>query len=887
MGEVYRAHDTRLRRDIALKLLLTDDGPQDSPRDGPTRGARMIHEARAAAALTHPNVVSIHDVGEVVEPATLRGTTYIAMELIQGHSLRAYVHPAAPLGDLLRWLSEVALVLHVAHNAGLVHRDIKPENVMVRDDGVVKVLDFGIAKRSFPNASADATSPSESLYPSGPGFVVGTPQYMAPEQLRNEPLDGRADQFSWGVMAFELLTGQLPWVMDGDMLGLISQVLSKEPAPPSALNSAIPAHVDAVVLRALAKSRDQRFSSMLDLVDVLDPLAVSAVRRRISAAPSPSSPIAFAPTVSVEGYATVSTEAEVPAQGGAAARERLASRVKGGRARWAFVIAGASVLAAGGAIVTHRGKSSSPAKASASESAPAAATAKFPDFGSPPSRIPDAEAAYQKGMQALRDANGDEALEWLSKATELDPDFAAAHLRLSTWGFPLGPESYEHAVEAVRRRDALGAHDRIVVDAIAPLFEQPQNVAESLRRFTRALAGAPSDADFALYLCRTQGVATDYSTAQVHCAQAHDLDPYAAAPLFEIARLQLRLDDGAAARTSVDACLRVSPLASSCLSLLWSLDAPEGNCRAAEDVARRLVSAHRDSPEGYDKLANSLAASGESVESIRIALADKLSRISPSAVEGTKLYDDAHLAVLIGDFAGARKELLQEYERVAPSRDEVVLYPLIADRVALAEEEGKRDEVVSLVSDYFAKRPSWTTDTTFDYSFYFTSQLYAEATLTRADFLVKRNAWLARQPSERAISPYLGIWLFAYGIPVVTAADAREAVDALPPQFPTLSDTEYRTPEVEWPIGRTYRLAGREAAAIPFLTRAAKSCSPFIAPFEETWASLDLGLAQEKIGDAAEACDAYRRVLRRWGGAQTSVTARAARARSRTLGCGD
>jgi serine/threonine-protein kinase len=163
MGEVYRARDERLQRSVALKILRAES--PDKPGTGPTGGeARMLREARAAAALEHPNVVAVYDVGQVESREDLRGTTYLAMELIRGVPLRAYVRDTSvPIYKRVRWLREIAEALAVAHAAGLVHRDIKPENVMVRDDGRVKVLDFGIAKRAA-GAPVTATSGARAVF---------------------------------------------------------------------------------------------------------------------------------------------------------------------------------------------------------------------------------------------------------------------------------------------------------------------------------------------------------------------------------------------------------------------------------------------------------------------------------------------------------------------------------------------------------------------------------------------------------------------------------------------------------------------------------------------------------------------------------------------------
>ncbi len=274
MGEVYSAFDTLLQRHVALKLLLPEaETPGSTGARGSSGSARILREARAAAALEHPNVVHVYDVGELREPPERRGVAYLAMEMIQGKPLRAYVSEATPMSDRLRWLRDIALALGAAHERGLVHRDVKPENVMIRNDGVVKVLDFGIAKRNVGVVDWAQSTEAHVLssLSKADGVAIGTPYYMAPEQMRGEAIDGRADQFSWGVVAFELLVGRGPWKIEGaDALSLVAQVLSKRAEIPRALNAEIPEPVSLAITRALAKERDDRFPTMSDLIATLD-----------------------------------------------------------------------------------------------------------------------------------------------------------------------------------------------------------------------------------------------------------------------------------------------------------------------------------------------------------------------------------------------------------------------------------------------------------------------------------------------------------------------------------------------------------------------------------------------------------------------------------------
>jgi len=262
MGCVYRAHDARLGRRVALKVI--SGGQRDGQADADAN-ARLLREARAAAALDHPNAVTIFDVGEY------EGTPFIVMELVLGRTLRGAVGDASvPAATRVAELADVARALAVAHKRGLVHRDIKPENVMVREDGMVKVLDFGIARRQ--GGSVDPHGETETPLPTLTikGVKLGTPFYMAPEQIRGDALDGRTDQFAWGVVAYELLAGRLPWRESGDAMAVMASVLTDRVDRAPLDQAAVPRAIQDVVLRALEKRPEDRFPSMDDVAQALD-----------------------------------------------------------------------------------------------------------------------------------------------------------------------------------------------------------------------------------------------------------------------------------------------------------------------------------------------------------------------------------------------------------------------------------------------------------------------------------------------------------------------------------------------------------------------------------------------------------------------------------------
>jgi len=237
MGEVYQAEDSQLRRRVALKFL-----PERIVGD-PVAVERFIREARAASALNHPNIVTIHEIGET------GSNRFIVMEFITGRTLRKMIGQGVDLQSLARIGEQVAKALAVAHAAGIVHRDIKPDNIMIRDDGYVKVLDFGLA-RLVPIGSSPtlATAADDTAV----GTILGTARYMSPEQARGEVTDSATDMFSLGIVLYELSTGQHPFPADSQ-LGVLHAILSQTPLPPSRLNAEIPAVLDDLILRLLEK----------------------------------------------------------------------------------------------------------------------------------------------------------------------------------------------------------------------------------------------------------------------------------------------------------------------------------------------------------------------------------------------------------------------------------------------------------------------------------------------------------------------------------------------------------------------------------------------------------------------------------------------------------
>ncbi len=264
MGEVYRAFDPRLGREVAIKVL-----PEEVGSD-PERLARFEREARAVAALNHPNILTVFDVGlhRPDDTSSTATAPYVVTELLEGETLRELVSRRTPTQrQVLSFAVQVAHGLDAAHAKGIVHRDLKPENVFVTTDGRVKLLDFGLAEVGRPSA-ADSVEPTASS-PTGAGQMVGTVGYMSPEQVRGLPVDARTDVFSLGVVLYELLAGKHPYRRE-TAIGTLTAILEATPVDLVSLGRGVPPAVSGIVRRCLEKGREERYPSAHDVAVALE-----------------------------------------------------------------------------------------------------------------------------------------------------------------------------------------------------------------------------------------------------------------------------------------------------------------------------------------------------------------------------------------------------------------------------------------------------------------------------------------------------------------------------------------------------------------------------------------------------------------------------------------
>jgi len=252
MGEIYEASDTELERILALKIL-----PEEFASD-PGRMRRFVQEARAASALNHPNILTIYEINHDGP------IPFIATEFIDGITLRRRMSGGhVGLMEAMDTAIQIASALDAAHQAGIVHRDVKPENVMLRKDGYVKVLDFGLAR---PTERHDVSTEAATLVNTEIGIIVGTASYMSPEQARGQKVDARSDIFSLGMVIYEMLAGRSPFI-GATGSDIVASILKEQQPPITEFLPDVPTELEWIVNRALAKDKNDRYQSSGELLN--------------------------------------------------------------------------------------------------------------------------------------------------------------------------------------------------------------------------------------------------------------------------------------------------------------------------------------------------------------------------------------------------------------------------------------------------------------------------------------------------------------------------------------------------------------------------------------------------------------------------------------------
>ncbi len=856
MGIVYVAIDATLGREVALKVLPASDDIE--------RRRRFLREARSAAAVTHPGIATVYDVGEH------DGAVFIAMELVRGKTLRAWLddNRVIPIVEAQRIGRSIARTLAKAHELGVVHRDLKPENAMLTIDGDVKLLDFGLAKFVGPHLSdsSDGGSTSETQE----GRIMGTPCYMSPEQARGLPIDARSDVFSFGVMFYELLTGRRPF-SGATSVDLLASITRDEPTAVIEVVPGISENVARVVTRCLRKASADRYADAGELATDLEKACMATADK----------PLVLQNEVTSTATATEATRAK-----------RLSRRNTG-------TAVGLSLIAAAGFAAWHMSSDAalkSGALASPVTSISSVMTREITT--SAPSSRADAVESYRKAQAEFR--HGSPWVSILLHAVEQDPTLVEAHVQIAASRlFHVNAElTREHYRRAVDLSESLHEKDRVLLDAVEPLvLQQPSDWAESIRRFSKAVEKFPNDAHFWFYLATATANFEDFGKANEHVAHAIRLDPefaYARSSLAMNMAYEGRFE---AAEEAAEKCLKVVPESILCMDLISRLRLREGRCEAMAAIGRRMIAAGESRNLGEIVLARSLAARSQPLATVEQAIdqaeASRLGSPSPNTIVIKKqfLAYRALARMLAGDFEGAelRARELETLSQTSRMQEERGAVAKLLAQVLL--ETGKIREAGDVVMRFLDRRDAWEPNPSAEdvavaqdaTPFLLFAAAEAEQ-LSVAARVSRRDAWL--RDWEARVTPVARnyLWMHAYASTAYSAEEAKSALDVLSRQAPlppfrpeTLADAY---------VGRTYLLTGRTDDAITWLGQATQSCAALQFPFEQTRAFLWLGQAKESKGDTKGACGAYRVVLDRWGQAKPkSVSAEHARARVSALGC--
>ncbi len=868
MGAVYRAHDPQLDRAIALKVLAADPGNSRAPE----RAARLLREARAGAALDHPNVTIVHDIGEH------EGVPYIAMELVTGKNLREQVTDGpTSIHEIVRWLVAVARALAAAHDRGLVHRDVKPENVMLRNDGVVKVLDFGIARRS---ATAEGGQALGTI--TREGVVVGTPHYMAPEQLRNDALDGRADQFAWGVMAYELLSGRSPWGDADDGMQIVAAILSTEPLALDGVASGVGPELAAVVHRALAKDPAARFSSMHEVADALArsaPTENAPVEKAALASLAPTEMAPAEPSVpSVQKLALAPTE-EAPAIVSPPPRR---ARFKALGAAVALAVVVASAIWITGA------RTASPSAATPIASASSSATTMI-DLPAPTSSNPEALASYAAGVQALRSGSFQSGRTHFERAVSLEPAMAAAQLRLGAITFGRGDIAEARA--AIERAQSLAAtlseRDRVYLGIFEVLvMRAAPDWTTAAERVSAALVRFPRDAELWFTSGTVHAGRGNQKLAIADYEKAIDLDQEYGAALYYLGDSHWREGRVEAAQADFERCVAAVPKSLGCRIRGIVVAATRGDCERLKDAETILALSVVD-VDAHELRAVYLAWTGAPLETVREALRPILALIARGKGYWGWTTEEA-LALWSGDFTAA-ESLAREHEDKLGTSSGFAIHAASTWVMAQALVESGRLREAGEVARAFLDRskvwplPAGGAGMAADPTWRMLALAKRAGAIDETQFVERRDAWSARWRDQGRSADEKAVLLLGLVGPAETPAEGATAKKRLADLMPLPMELRY---DGNFIVAKAEFLANDLDSAIPALRRAAGACYVLDQPTDVARAQLMLGDALSARGDVSGACAAYGSVVERWGSAKPrSVSAEIAKKSMGRLPC--
>ncbi|MFO0547068.1 MAG: protein kinase [Polyangiaceae bacterium] len=873
MGAVYEAHDTKLEREVALKVVLAA-ASNDARR-------RLEAEAKAVAALEHPGIVTLHDVLEHGDLLVL------VLELVRGRSLRDMLE-AGPLerATVVRAITGVGEALEAAHRRGFVHRDVKPDNVIMRSDGRTVLLDFGIAKAP---ALALPISPTVTA----DGTLVGTPAYLAPEQIRHEPVSAATDQFALAVTAYELATGRLPW-NDASLPAIIASIVTDEPRslrlPPREEDAAI----DAVFARALSKDPAERYASVSDFV--------SALRAALVDGDAAGSPLPEPPSPSNSGRRARQELVTITAPPDAA----LPAPAPAPRSRLGLAALGLCMVALAGGLYWFGKEKPGASTTSSGTTGSVASVAVAPSStGELPEALPISGAqsdedviAYRSAVQALRLGALDDAMKELDDAIRRRPDFGSAQLMRAYTSFMRAVDLDVRGREAFRaasaQRGKLSDRDAALLDALAPSFLDPPRWRESTELLDTFVREHPRDVVGweALGFARTK--LGDYAAADVAFDAEIQLDRRAALAYDLKAQFALARRDVAAATTLLETCRREVPSAVRCRVDGSVLFATQGRCREADLEARDALAVAPNSQRALVVRANANASLGVPTEVVAGFL-EKRRALLPEELRRVAEIDDRYeLAKRSGDFEAAIAALSKvlSSDTTLNGGDASRITTLAVETLWEAGRKGEATELAERYLHLEATRPLPERGAS-DATGRMLTFLFAAGQLSKDEFTTRRDKWVSAWRARRTDIEWrtevgFDIWTGAYGaVGIPTAQEANDALRAaatldvdIQPRVSVNTVTIDQDPARL--VGVLLLSADRLDEAEPLLRAAAERC----AIARDQVSRLALGNLLARRGKKDEACATYALIDKEWGAAKPqSVTLQASRAAASKLGC--
>ncbi|WP_394822142.1 protein kinase domain-containing protein [Pendulispora albinea] len=875
MAAVYAAVDLDGRR-VAIKFL------HERLADDPVMVRLFDREAHTSNQIEHPGAVPVLESG-----IDANGCAFLVMPLLYGETLRQRWERAnkrLPLIDVGVFLSDVLDVLACAHDKGIIHRDIKPENLFVTSSGDVRVLDFGIARRTDSTGTATVT-----------GGIIGTPAFMPPEQAvaDRDAIGPPSDCWAMGATLFTLLSGEFVHPADSGPAQLAAAITRRARSLAEVAPDMAPAIVQFVD-KSLAFEPKDRWRSAREMREAL-------LRAFEEALGTPLEDVALRVRANLIAELTLGAESadldtELPLRAShpppinnSSTKAGLAKslRRKGLGGHRTPVLAGAVALGIAASVAAFRHdrheRSAVDSVGSAALSAASAAPAQVVERDAGEPANPRALAHLRGGIQNWRDGSVFAAQQDFDRASELDPSLGEAHLYAMLL---LNDEETmrEEYRGALAHRDRLGPRDRALLDAFADAMTVPWNLNAAAERLFAVKKEFPSDWMVLATLSGLLVMSGRSAEAFAVLDELLYLDPLLGLGWSDKAEAFAVMGDASGARASLQECVRLAATADACLDQLMLFDMSEGRCAEAEQSGRKLMATPL-APKWWGlRLADSIYGRGGSLESVHNVLEQQWRLASPAEREVTRLKSEARFHVLAGNFAEVERSLDAWGELIASKKYEIDHVPVESLRLSLAMELGDRHRAARLAARFLSQRDSLLASH-FDWEIVPLRTQYLAGGMSREAFEARRQKWLERMASRPPLQEEINSrWTEAYGHAAVTHLDAVAALRALPKNPPTW-DLLRQEPEDELAIGRVYFLTGDTAKAVQYLGHGARRCQALRRPFEHTWLHLHLGAALERAGDIPGACAAYDVVLTRWGKEPRSVSAKTARARHAALHC--